>query len=515
VYSLGPAPFIEPWNPWGGLFAFFFFIALCWGVICGRHRWLPIAAFAGYFAVQCHAGYALLVGAGLAGTTGFVIWTWWRARRVAADPEIVVAAAPSESMEDESPAPATAAPATDTPPATGEPVTMPPTRQALLRSFLYAVVVTVLMWLPPVIDQIRHNPGNLSILWHHFTASTEADGSPRVFVGLGAAFKEFAGELSVAGPWIRGPFRQPVDAPNIVTFLLALALIGIALVVLVRRRDLPRRAMLIRLFTTLGVLVVVGIVSTSRIFGEFYDYVVRWWWIIVAWLIAGCVLVLSRLVDSRRTIAGLVAATVLMSGLATANAVGDQNPGPRNSRLVGGIVPAITGSLNHHDHYLIRWYDPATLGGVPFGVLLELEKRGFHVGVDAQSSAGALPYRVLPETSANSVLWVVLGDSNIDRMKARTDVVELGYFDQRSPAEIAQSNALRQHLIDRLNELGKACLVPSIDVQYGLAAFVIGNAPVPPDVAKTAGDYDLLGLPAAVFQLPPGAPAYVAPGNGC
>ena len=41
------------------------------------------------------------------------------------------------------------------------------------------------------------------------------------------------------------------------------------------------------------------------------------------------------------------------------------------------------------DHYLIRWYDPATLGGVPFGDLLELEKRGFHVGVDAQSSAGA------------------------------------------------------------------------------------------------------------------------------
>ncbi len=170
-------------------------------------------------------------------------------------------------------------------------------------------------------------------------------------------------------------------------------------------------------------------------------------------------------------------------------------------------MPQITDDLDPSDHYLIRWHDPATLGGVPFGMLLELEKEGFHVGVDAPSSAGALPHRVLPEASANSVLWVILGDNNIARMRAQTDAIELGYFDQRSPAEIAESDALRRHLDERLRELDLECLVPVLDSQYGQASFVLGGAPVPQDVADTAGAYNLLGLPVAVFELPP----FVAP----
>ena len=81
VHALGPAPFLEPWNPWGGLFAFFWFISLCWGIMCGHHRFLPAAAFAGFFAVQCHTGYALLVGATLAVMVGFVAWQWRHAAR--------------------------------------------------------------------------------------------------------------------------------------------------------------------------------------------------------------------------------------------------------------------------------------------------------------------------------------------------------------------------------------------------------------------------------------------------
>ena len=179
------------------------------------------------------------------------------------------------------------------------------------------------------------------------------------------------------------------------------------------------------------------------------------------------------------------------------------------------MAPQVAERLDHDDHYLIRWYDPATLGGVPFGMLLELEKQGFHVGVDAASSAGALPHRVLPESSANAVLWVMLGDSNIERMRAQPEALELGYFDQRSPAEIAESDALRQHLDERLNQLDLACLVPAIDAQYGQARFALGTAPVPPDVVEMAGDYNALGLPVAVFELPPAVAPLPPPDAGC
>jgi hypothetical protein len=105
------------------------------------------------------------------------------------------------------------------------------------------------------------------------------------------------------------------------------------------------------------------------------------------------------------------------------------------------------------------------------------------------------------------VLWVILGETNIEQMRTQTDAIELGYFDQRSPAEVKESNALRAHLNDRLRELDLECLVPVLDSQYGQAAFVLGGAPVPQDVADTAGAYNLLGLPVAVFELPP----FVAP----
>ena len=148
-------------------------------------------------------------------------------------------------------------------------------------------------------------------------------------------------------------------------------------------------------------------------------------------------------------------------------------------------------------------------------MLLDLEQHGFHVGVDSPYSAGALPHRVMPETSATGVLYVVLGDPNIEAMRDRPDATELGSFDQRSAAEVAESDALRQHLIDRLIELDQACLVPRIDQQYGLAAFFLGTLAVPHDVAITAADYNALGLPAAVFELPPFAAPFAAPADTC
>jgi hypothetical protein len=480
---MGPAVFIEPWNPWGGAFAFFAFIALCWGVICGRHTWLPATAFCGFFAVQCHVGYTMLVGAALMAMVACLAVQWRRGRRESDQGGAVVT--------------------------TG-----------IVRSWWIALGVTVLMWLPVVVDQIRREPGNLRILWRSFTASTEPDGSARAYVGVEAAIKSFAGEIGLPGPWIRGDVRPPTEVTNVFGVLLAIAVVAGSVALLVRGRENggdPRsqRPLLTRLFILVGGLNIVGIISTARVFGEFYDYVVRWWWVIAAWTFLACALVLIRRLRAELVVVAALTITALVSGLATANAVGYQNPGARNSRTVGGIDAIIRPELNKSEHFLMRWIDPATLGGVPFGMLLDLEKNGFHVGVDAVFAAGALPHRVLPEASANQVLWVVLGDPNIDLMRARADATELGFFDQRSPDDIARSDALRQQLIDRLIELDLACRVPKIDEQYGLATLFLSSLRLPEDVAAIAADYNGYGLPVAVFAVPPFAPPFAGPTATC
>ena len=481
VHSLGPMVFIEPWNPWPAIFAFFAFLIAVWGVLCGRHRWLPISVFTGMFAVQCHAGYIPLVGAALALATAVVAVRWWRARSAHADVAGTHDARPHHA-----------------------------------RWFGAAIGVFVAMWIPPVVDQWRREPGNLRILWRHFSSTTDADGTPRQFVGLGSAFKAFAGEFSVAGPWVRGSFRQPSETPNWLLFVAAVLVVSAAATAAWRMPRGESRSTLLVFLGLLAVATMVGIGSTARIFGEFYDYVIRWWWVIVGLTAVACVLVAAANARRRRLVAVcLLAASAISATFATVNAADAEIPSPRNSALVGGVTPQVAAQLDPQGGYLIRWYDPATLGGVPYGVLLELERDGFRVGVDSPASAGALPHRVIPEPSATAVLWVVAGDVAIDAFRARDDATELGFYDQRSEAEVAESADLRARLIGRLDEIGLSCLVPTLDTQYGLAPLVIGNAPVPQDVRVLAADYNLLGLPVAVFSVPIGAPLYFVTTQGC
>lgn len=473
VHSLGPATFLEPWNPWGGLFSFMCFVIAVWGVLAGRPRWLVLAVFSGVFAVQCHIGYAPLVGVGLVAVTVAVLVRWRRDR--------------------------------------------PPN---MARWWWIAVGVFALMWVPPILDQIRRKPGNLRILWDHFTSSTEFDGTPRVYVGLTQSLKTFAGEAGLIGPWLRGQFRQPPDPPSIVLFLLTVVAVSAAVVAAVRADRTERRRLDLWLFAVIGGFMAAGIVGMSRIFGEFYGYVIRWWWILMGGLLVAVVLAAVAALSHRRRALGVIAAGCLLlagyaSTAATIASAHERVPSPRNSALVGGVTNEVVHALDPAGRYLIRWYDPVSLGGIPYGVLLELERRGYTVGVDAVNSAGALPQRVMPESTATAVLWVVTGQKAIDAFRARTDSTELGAFDQRSPAEATRSDALRAELIRRLDALGLHCLVPTLDTQYGLAPLVIGDAPVPPDVRAIAAEYNTIGLPAAVFSVPIFSPGYDVPTAGC
>lgn len=468
LHAAGPQFLVQPWNPWAAIVPFLVFLLLVTRVVEGRLACAPWAVLVGSHCVQSHVGYALLVGGLLGGALVLVVVRWVRDRRRGA-----------------------------------------PDPRSPIRPILWSAGALALAWLPPVIDQLRRDPGNLRILWDHFGDPEEPS------VGLWAAIKAFAGEFNVVGGWVAGA-RQPTEAPFWPGFLVLVIAFAAAFAVNVRRRREP----LVAFQAVISASALIGIVSIARVFGDFYDYVIRWVWMITVAAVAVILTTAWRELRTARIgsleprvaralFAAAGAVSVLIAGTAmTVNDATAEIPSRRDSRLIGGVTPAVADALTPDGRYLVRWHDPMSLGGVGYGMLLELERRGYDVGVDPWGSAAALPHRVTPEVTASAVLWVVTGVKPIADFRARPDAVELGSFDQRSAAEQERSAQLRAELEARLAEVGRAELIPTIDTQYGIAPLVIGSTGLPQDVKDLAGAYDELREPIAVFVVPPFSPLY-------
>lgn len=462
VRASGPAFFTEPWNPWVAVLPFLLFLLLVWGSADGDLVLGPLAVLVGVHCVQSHVGYLVLV-VGLLGL--LVLWLGWRAWR---DPHA--------------------------------------DRRALLRWLAVASAVGLVLWVPPLVDQLVRTPGNLGILWRHFTNPTEP------YIGLGGALKAYAGEVNLLGPWVVGRGHLPSSSPNLAGFLGLVALWGSGVVVAARRKDRP----VLLLHAVLAATSVIGILAMSRIFGPFFDYVVRWLWPLAALVVATSIWSIARAVaathgtDPARTarvaVAASVAATLVLSAVATVQFAGRAElSGEPDSRVVGGLVPQITPGLSQDDRYLVRWIDPVALGAVGFGTVLELEREGYRPGVDRWARAGALPHRELAEADADGVLYVVLGPQ-IERWRARPDATELGAFDPRTPAEAERSAVLRALVEQQLRDVGRDDLADRLDAQYGLGAALFAPG-LTPQLAADLSELVGLRLEAAAFLVPPGSPA--------
>jgi hypothetical protein len=458
VRASGPEFFVEPWNPWVAVLPFLLFLLLVWGAADGDLVLVPFAVGVGIHCVQSHVGYAVLV-LGLLGV--LALWlavTTWRDGRQ---------------------------------------------RRRLLTMAAVSVGVAAVLWLPPVVEQLVRDPGNLGILWRHFSNPAEEA------VGVATAVKAYLGEMNLLGPWVLGRGPLPGTSVHPVGLAATAALWGGGVVAAARRRDRSE----LMLHAVLAVSSVLGVVAMSRVFGTFFDYVIRWMWPMAALVASASLWSLGRTVArarSDRAVAPVLLATGLVVTLAVCTVAAVQFgrravlPGEPDSRVIGALVPDVAAQLDPDARYLVRWIDPVALGAVGFGSVLELERRGLHAGVDSWARAGALPHRVLPEAEADGVLYVVLGPQ-IEAWRARADAVELGATDPRTPEEAERSEALRASVEEGLRAAGRDDLADRLDAQYGLgsALFAPGLAP---ELAAQVAELVSLRLPAAVFLVPPGAP---------
>lgn len=463
--ALAPRFFLEPWNVWVPLFAFAFFLMLIWGLVCEHLALLPVAVAVGSHCVQTHISYTVLVAGLLAGTVAWLAWLWWHTDRLAG--------------------------------------------RHPLRWLLIATATMIVAWLPPVIDQLRPGTGNLRKIYHQFTDP----GAP--FVGSRAAIKAMVGRFNLLGPWIIDAQKDPRSTPNYLGFVLFVVLIGVGARCAWTRRDQVE----LSLYAVLTAATALGLFSTTRIFGIFFEYVIRWMLPLVAlWIatsVSSCWLTwLARSsepeVHRRTLVAAIVGAfACAATGLGVARAATAEVPYQRDSSITKALSTQLETSLDPAIRYQINEVDPVALGSVAFGLALELEKKAHvHVGVGPWGVAGVMPYRVVGDDEAGSRLWYVASDPLLDAFTALPGAVVKASFDIRSADEVQRSDQLQTELLTALCAAGRPELRDLLFSRWGhtLLTFM---PDLPPEAKRLLQQYSDLRLPAAVIELPVGVDGFL------
>ena len=76
-----------------------------------------------------------------------------------------------------------------------------------VRWLVVALVAGVLVWIPPVIDQVRHDPGNLTILYRYFS------NPPETSIGYVTGLKVMLVQLNPWGNWLTGGWITTSGTP--------------------------------------------------------------------------------------------------------------------------------------------------------------------------------------------------------------------------------------------------------------------------------------------------------------
>lgn len=447
--SFGASALTRPWNPYMPLVPYLAFVVLCWLAVCGRAKALPLAVAAGCYCVQCHVGYAPAVVAGIGVATVGLVVDVRRRGRAWRTPLVAVAV---------------------------------------------AVLTGVVLWIPPVIDQAIHDPGNLRILLDTYRQQTGH------VIGLGKGGRIFLTQLDPVGNWLLGTRRIEGSVIGGLVLLAAWA----ASVVLAWRR---RHRDLLRLDLVVGVQLVFALYWAFRLDSTRYLYLVEWFWVLTGLLVLAVAWTLGiDLAERRPTLAidrrwpaaaavGLVASTVAFTWSAARIEVPDR----RYSETVAALVGPTEAGLDRSDTYLVNWVDPDALGGNGFGLFLQLDRAGYHVVATRGFSAAVEPHRVGDAAHADAVLTVVSGDDNIAKARALPDVRELAATDHRSPAQQAEYRKLQAQAIAQLRAAGRDDLADSIS---GTIWTALIDPDVPDDAFATLSRMLELGQGTAVFESP-------------
>lgn len=455
---LGASVLTQPWNPYLPLVSFVVVLLAAWSVLDGDH-WmlLPLVGFSTLCA-QTHVPYLALCVVLCAVAFGTVGWRWWQARAV---------------------------------------------DRAELRSVLLSVALGAVLWLPVFVDEVRRDPGNITMLRRHFLSPPEdpvgmATGVrtvlahfdvTRVLTGTVTRTDDHLATLDdlAGGRWVIGA--------------LVVAVWLVAFVVAVRLRE--RR--LVRAHAVVAVALAVAVLSTGRIFGKVWYYLTLWSWSIA--LLAVAVSVWTAAVwwerrDGRPLpLVKVAVAAVALAGVCfLKDAAMVDPPEPRLSRSLDAVLDDTAAALDPDGVYAVVWNDAYYFGSQGYGLISELERRGFDARAYETYRVPVTPHRITDPASATAEVVFATG-VNVAAWRDRDEAVEIAWFEPRSAEELAEYERLRGEVIAELEAEGLDDVVALVDTNLFGASL---DARVPVATEQKMARMLVLGQETAVFLAPPG-----------
>jgi hypothetical protein len=351
----------------------------------------------------------------------------------------------------------------------------------LLRPALATVAVLATLWVLPVVEQFREDPGNLREMWSFFREPNET-------LGLGDAYSAVALQFGTDAPWLDGevPLKTlsidvDVDAAPLVPLGL-LALLGGLAVALWRSDESAMLAL------TVLVVVIAAIAGFSRLVGGLWYWLLEWTGVVGlgCWLAAGWCGYRALATSVRKCIApvGLAVlglALLVLSGVNTAKAVSDD---PDRGRVHDALVELGDKAVTHLDEVdgpvlvtstAVVPGEALRLGHLgPEFTAVALDRAGIDVVVDKHLDNRFGPRRAQPER-ATAELRLVTGDPSpppdgfrkvatvdpltrderAERRRLKAELDKLGVLDSFEAArEAIERDPKVRDLLDRYAAIG-------------------------------------------------------------
>jgi hypothetical protein len=367
LWGYGARILLETWNPHLPLLWWVVFLLAVWSVLCDDLKMLPVVALAGSVCAQTHVSYVPLVGGLTLLVAGTLVVRLLRSRSVAGE----------EARR---------------------------LRRHVLAWAGGSAALAGVLWLPPLVEELRNRPGNLSIVLENF----QNDSDQRV--AFGDAVTMWLDHMDVTA-LVTSALRSAFPYENVAVNWIGVLVLGIwagAAVVAWRQGD----AVLRRLHLVVGVAVALGLLSMSRISGPPWPYLSYWAWGTTALLVLATTWTLlvvgtakaagfpsptaaaaagvlpqrpTPLAQPQLRPAGavLAATTLLLVGLVTIEAADVEMTEPALSQTLEPVVSPTVDWLQHDPgpcgddcRVLVTWTDEVTGGVQALGLIVALEREG-------------------------------------------------------------------------------------------------------------------------------------------